>query len=416
MSNTIKCPACGEVVDDDLENCPSCGAPIGVLAGNDISGTPIDNKAAIDAMLRSASMLMNESEALGIGSLDDPPDDEEEEDEEAEEEAITKTPRNDKPAELSPEQKKNMEAGGVINLSPDNAPAPVQPAASAPPTASTPAPTPAPAAAPTPAANTAPAAPLEDEVMQKFRELQEQSDKAAPPAKPPKPPKKGKEPVVYELDENGNAIDNKPKKEKKKKEKKEKQERTPKDKKKRSPAKTFLTVVIALAIGLCAGYFGKIFLFPDFPAPKCQEFAAKSVDAVVQVTSANKQLYIAEAYVKEGTYAVQCIFRALVENQGEVESKWYRVKVDNDDPSTINVYFELNPDEYDRLRNSDDSESRANAAVLKSNQNELERCINEVREGITGWEAANVTLINNTLHPYTPPVSETESETETETE
>lgn len=409
MSNTIKCPACGEVVEADLENCPSCGAPIGVLAGNDISGAPIDNKAAIDAMLRSASMLMNESEALGIGSLDDPSEDDEE-DEETEEEVLTKTPKNELPSELSKEQKKSMEAGGVINLSPDSVPAPVQPAASAPPTPAAP---PAPAAAAAPA-NAAPAAPLEDEVMQNFRELQSQSENAAPPAKPPKPPKKGKEPVIYELDENGNAIDNKPKKEKKEKKKKEKREHPPKDKKQRSPAKTLLTVVITLAIGLCAGYFGKIFLFPDFPAPKCQEFAAKSVDAVVQVTSANKQLYIAEAYVKEGTYAVQCIFRALVENQGEVESKWYRVKVDNDDKSTINVYFELNPDEYDRLRNSDDSENRANAAVLKSNQNELERCINEVREGITGWEAANVTLINNTLHPYTPPVSETETETEAE--
>lgn len=412
MSDTIKCPACGEVVEADQENCPSCGAPISVLAGNDISGTPIDNKAAIDAMLRSASMLMNESEALGIGSLDDPDDDEEEydEDEEGAAEIAAEAPKQAPPAELSAEQKNSMEAGGVINLSPDSMPAPPKPAPAKPaPSAPQPA-----ASAPSQAQNAA-ATPLEDEVLKNFRELQAKSENAAPPEKPPKPPKppkpqkKSSETVIYELDEDGNPIiDDKPKKEKKKK-----KEAAPKEKKQRSPVKSLIMVVIALAIGICAGFIGKMFIFPDFPEPSCQEFAAKSVDVVVQKAASNKQLYVAEAYVKEGTYAVQCIFRALVESQDTVESKWYRVKVDNDDKKTTNIYLELDPDVYDRLRNSDDSEDRAQAAVLKSNQNELERCINEVREG-QGWDAANVTLINNSLHPYVPPAAETESETDTE--
>lgn len=417
MSNTIKCPACGEAVEADLENCPSCGAPISVLAGNDISGAPIDNKAAIDAMLRSASMLMNESEALGIGNLDDLDEEEEEEDEEeTEAEDIVEAPKKSTPAELSAEQRNSMEAGGIINLSPDSIPAPA--AANPAPSAPNPAPPASQPAASVPsAAEGATETPLEDEVLKNFRELQAKSENAAPSAKPPKPPKppkpqkKSGETVIYELDENGNPIiDDKPKKEKKKK-----KEAAPKEQKRRSPVKTFLTVVIALAIGVCAGFAGKMFIFPDFPSPSCQEFAAKSVDVVVQKTAANKQLYVAEAYVKEGTYAVQCIFRALVETQDTVESKWYRVKVDNDDKKTTNIYLELDPDVYDRLRNSDDSENRAQAAVLKSNQNELERCINEVREG-QGWEAANVTLINNNLHPYVPPVSETETETAADTE
>lgn len=403
MSDTIKCPACGEVVEADYENCPSCGAPISVLAGNDISGTPIDNKAAIDAMLKSASMLMNESEALGIGSLDDP-EDEEDDDEEKEAESFAEVPKKSAPTELSDEQKSSMEAGGVINLSPDSMPAPPKPAPQPVP------PAPQPAAPPPSETTNASSTPIEDEVLKNFRELQAKSENAAPPAKPPKPPKKGKEPVIYELDENGNRVDDKPKKEKKKK-----SQAAPKEKKRSSPAKTLFTVVIALAIGVCAGFIGKMFIFPDFPAPSCQEFAAKAVDVVVQETAANKQLYVAEAYVKEGTYAVQCIFRALVESQDKVESKWYRVKVDNDDKKTTNVYLELNPEVYERLRNSDDSEDRAHAAVLKSNQNELERCINEVREG-QGWDAANVTLINNNLHPYVPPTSESESENATDAE
>lgn len=69
-TETIRCPGCGEEILQDVENCPYCDAPISVIMNNDISGAPIDNSAAIDAMLRSASQFMEESESLGLGELD----------------------------------------------------------------------------------------------------------------------------------------------------------------------------------------------------------------------------------------------------------------------------------------------------------------------------------------------------------
>ncbi len=89
----------------------------------------------------------------------------------------------------------------------------------------------------------------------------------------------------------------------------------------------------------------------------------------------------------------------MTQNESDVSSEWFRVKIDHDTEKT-NVYFELSPDEYDRLRNSENSEDRAKAAVLKSNQNELDRCISEMKAG-DGWSSANISLINNSLHPYT---------------
>lgn len=145
-----------------------------------------------------------------------------------------------------------------------------------------------------------------------------------------------------------------------------------------------------------------MFLFPDLPAPECQSFAQKAVDTAIERSADGSELYIKEAYVKNGAVSDQCIFRALVEStdgSGDISSSWYRVKIDHDG-TNVGVSKELDDEEYDRLRNSEDSEERARAAVLKSNQNELERCISEMMSG-AGWESANVSLINNSLHPYT---------------
>ncbi len=68
----IKCPACGAEMDVGMENCPSCGAPVSAVADQAASGTPIDNKEAIDSMLEKANMLVEESRALGIEMEEEP--------------------------------------------------------------------------------------------------------------------------------------------------------------------------------------------------------------------------------------------------------------------------------------------------------------------------------------------------------
>ncbi len=404
-TETIRCPGCGEEILQDVENCPYCDAPISVIMNNDISGAPIDNSAAIDAMLRSASQFMEESESLGLGELDIFDEDDEDD---QKEEVFKKVTLKELPPELSETQKDEIEAGGVINLTPEEESVP---------------------------APATPPAPQKKRGKQKktsvssdgFKELEPKNGAPAAPTAPAQPPQSSgsksaaehtsdnpaeaqkkengenstnNEPMLYEVDEKGKPIKpKKPKKEKKKKEKVERPQKIKKEKTKSSPTGGVIAAVIALAVGLCGGYFGKMFLFPDLPSPECQNFAQKAVNAAVEEVAGAKELYIAEAYVKDGAFSSQCIFRALTQNESDVSSEWFRVKIDHDTEKT-NVYFELSPDEYDRLRNSENSEDRAKAAVLKSNQNELDRCISEMKAG-DGWSSANISLINNSLHPYT---------------
>ena len=151
-------------------------------------------------------------------------------------------------------------------------------------------------------------------------------------------------------------------------------------------------------------------LLRDLPTPDCQEFAQKAVNTVLEKLSGDQELYIVEAYVKDGAVSSQCIFRALIENGNseDISSSWYRVKIDHDNTNP-SVSVQLDDEEYERLRNSENSEERARAAVLKSNQNELDRCISEAAVG-SGWNSANTSLINSVLHPYSENTQKTETE------
>lgn len=361
----ITCPVCGEEVEAGTENCPLCGAPVGTLETNDISGTSIDNSAAIDAMLKSAAMLVEESASLGVGSLDDADEDEEdetaseeepeeEEEEEDEGDPMEPTANSAMPSELTAEQMDQIKAGGMINLSP----------------------------------------PAEEPPAHK---------KSAKP-KASKKKEKNPEPTLYNVDELGNRMPDDPEPEK------EKEPRTPpapkaskkKEKKKGgSPAViTVLAAVVALLLGCTAGFFAKTLFFQDFPVPGCQEFAERAVLSVNSVIENNKELYIAEAYVRDLEDSWQCVFRGYVgQKDGTAENKWFRVKVYKDDPDTVRVYFQLDMEKYNELISSDDQEKQIQASMLMNNQKELERCIGEIESGGI-WSTANSTLLNNTLHPY----------------
>lgn len=360
----LTCPVCGEEVEPGTENCPLCGAPVGALEHHPISGTSIDNSAAIDAMLQSAAMLVEESASLGV-ELDNGDDDEEliqQADEEEEEEIPEEEPAEPAnitavPGDLTDEQKSRIEAGGIINLSalpPDTA------------------------------------------------------DPAAPPPKKKKPAvkkKRGKEPaeppVLYNMDEKGNAL---PDEEEAPYTPPVKKPKTKKKGKSASPVLVFAVAFVALALGCAVGFFGKMLYFPDVVIPECQEFAERAALGVNTVT--DEEIYIAEAYVRESEDSNQCVFRAFVDSGDSAESRWFRVKVYNDAPDTVRIYFQLDMDAYDAMINSDDSEQRIHASMLMNNQQELERCIEEINSGTGGWSTANAPMLNESLHPT--PVEGTE--------
>ena len=376
----ITCPVCGEEVEPGTENCPLCGAPVGALENKIIAGTAIDNSAAIDAMLQSAAMLVEESASLGV-ELDDDDDEEEDEDDGAEQEEYADNGTEPPPAEapnnitavpgdLTDEQKSKLEAGGLINLNTgiDDAPPPVSAAKKA---------------------------------------AAKKKKKEAKPPKPPKPPKAAKEPkepkapaeapVLYEMDEQGNAItedDNRKAARSAKKAKKPKEQK--KSGKSASAGLVFVTAFVALLLGCAVGFFTKLVMFPDVVIPDCQKFAQRAVQGVNSVT--DEELYIAEAYVRDSEDATQCIFRAFSVSNDVAESRWFRVKVYNDAPETIRIYFQLDMKAYEAMINSDDAEQRIQASMLMNNQQELERCISEIQSG-KGWSTASAPMLNEALHP-----------------
>ena len=358
----LTCPVCGEEVEPGTENCPLCGAPVGALENTTISGTSIDNSAAIDAMLQSAAMLVEESASLGVTLDDDPEDVDEgdegddpaEEDEEEdegdsgdEEEADPMEPVNitAMPADLTDEQKSKLEAGGMINLS-----------------------------------GGAPTAPAPKKAAKKKKKKQE-----APP-------------TLYNMDENGNALPEEESEEEAPYVPPSQKPAKPKKKGKgASPVLVVLTAIVALALGCAVGFFVKLIFYPDLTLPECQEFAERAVLGVNSVVS--EDIYIAEAYVKDGGDSTQCVFRAFVDGTDAADCRWFRVKVYNDAPDTVRIYFQLNMDQYQSMVNSNDDEQRIQASMLMNNQNELDRCISEIQSGSNGWQTANASFLNDTLHP-----------------
>ncbi|MDE7280470.1 MAG: zinc ribbon domain-containing protein [Ruminiclostridium sp.] len=322
----IKCPACGAEMDIGSENCPSCGAPVSAVTEQPSSGTPIDNKEAIDSMLEKANMLVEEAGSLGI---------------EIEEPAPRSESEGQAPAPKGGENAQN------------NAP----------------------------------------------NDLAVENDPGV---------------TLFEMDEEGNIIpdpENETDKERKKREKKERRRNRSSDdggerkKKKASKGAIFIAAVICLVIGAAAGFFGKMFLYPDLPYPECQSFAEKSVKAVYSVLGSGEEIYVAESHVKEFSSSTQCLIRVFFTEGGTVSEKWYRVKVDSAESKKIKVYTQYDEEYLDKLANSDNDEDRAKAAVLSGIQDETDRLVNDMRGG-NGWTEANPALLNNYIHPYNVPARE----------
>lgn len=364
----ITCPVCGEEVEPGTENCPLCGAPVGALENKVIAGTAIDNSAAIDAMLQSAAMLVEESASLGV-PLDDY-EDEEEDDEDTEQEydggqteTVPMEPANITAVrgDLTDEQKSKLEAGGLINLNAgaDDILPPVSAAKKS-------------------------AAKKKSKKVVKEPKME---------TKPPKEPVEA--PILFDMDEQGNALPDGNERETVPSAKKAKKSK--KNGKSASAGLVFVTAFVALLLGCAAGFFTKMVLFPDVVLPQCQDFAQRAVQGVNRVT--DEELYIAEAYVMDSEDSSQCVFRAFSVSDDVAESRWFRVKVYSDAPDTIRIYFQLDMDAYESMMNSDDDEQRIQASMLMNNQQELERCISEIQNGKGGWSTASAPMLNEALHP-----------------
>lgn len=158
---------------------------------------------------------------------------------------------------------------------------------------------------------------------------------------------------------------------------------------------TIAVAVVAAALGFCVC----LLLFGDIFKSGNEEFAIKAVNAVNSSLPVNNELYIYKAYVKNGSGATECILYGVVDYNGEIKTDMFRVVVRNDEPNKLSVYYTIdeNDKDYIAMKNSDDSEMKIQASVLKNYSDSIYAADKEIRIGVPEWEKTDCGKINSNI-------------------
>lgn len=159
---------------------------------------------------------------------------------------------------------------------------------------------------------------------------------------------------------------------------------------------TIAIAVVAAALGFCVC----LLLFGDVIRSSNEEFAIKAANAVNSSLPVNNELYIYKAYVKNGSAATECILYGVVDYNGETGTDIFRVVVRNDKPNELRVYYTVdeNDEDYIAMKNSEDSEVKIQASVLKNNSDSIFIADKEIRIGIPEWEKTDCGKINRNIN------------------
>lgn len=390
---------CGAEIDKDAAVCPACDAPLDALIEEETE--EIDNSEAIEAMLKSASKLMQDSaEAF---SFDD--------DENAE---ATET---EKQVELSDEQKKILDRGGVVDLSAmETAPAEVSLSDSADvvtediisaETENTP---PEPEEIPEPISESV-VEPIEEPVAEPVADEEPPAEIEQQPEIPEKK-KKVKEP--------------KPKKEKLPKEKKASAPVRMKLPKKPKPVKSFeakppkgniffaVLIIVAFAVGIAGGFFIRMLTTGEIDSRELS-FAKTAASSIASTFETDESLIAYEAYVRFGAEEQECLlYGGKRTGIGEYENQWFRVVIDNEQADTVKVYFQLDYDVYDEMKSSGDEQQIVAAGVMMSYEETLQNSIASLSSGTIQWSSVSCDEINSELSANSTLQAEDDDSSETQ--
>ncbi len=162
-----------------------------------------------------------------------------------------------------------------------------------------------------------------------------------------------------------------------------------------SMAITVAAAVVALALGFCVSLlmFGDIFHTPE------EAFAIRAANAVNSKLTINEHLCVYKAYVRMGSAADECIIYAITDYKDVVSAAKYRVVVNKDNSSVINIYYtvdETSP-EYIAMKESEDPEVRVQASVLKSYSDAIENAHREISIGSPSWKSVDISEINSNI-------------------
>lgn len=158
---------------------------------------------------------------------------------------------------------------------------------------------------------------------------------------------------------------------------------------------TFLTVIVAAALGFCAA----MVLFTDAIKTNEESFAIRAANALNSKLSVNQQLCVYKAYVRLGAGSSECVLYAVVDYDDSVTASVYRVVVEKDNPDIINIYYSIDEDDpdYIAMKNSSDPEKRIQASVLKNYSDGIEAACREIRIGEPSWVKTDISVINSSI-------------------
>lgn len=402
--DTILCATCGAEIPADSTTCPECNQPV----------EQVDNADSIEAMIRSAQMIIEDSEVV----FDDPEDDGAFFPDDVN--SVENPETNIAPKELTNEQMKKLDNGELVELS--AMPSMPKKAMSL--------------------SSPSPEEPVEilDEPVDILDEpvdiLDEPVDILDEPVNITDEPVGAFVPVVDpsvteeapEADEGKKKKAPKAKKTKVKKEKaqgKKEKAKTPKKKgdktaKKEKGGFSLITLIVCVVV---VAVFGTAFvllgqLLGKYNPSAEQKYAQSAVCAIAQNVCAGKDFTVLEAYINDKSESTVClIYGASSAGTGEAELSWYRVTSDKSEPEKLNIYLPLSNDYYELLKNNGTEEDYVLASVLKSYDIEMQREIAEVSAQSDMWTVLDASEVNfyakQKIKTENPSAVSEEEETET---
>jgi len=163
---------------------------------------------------------------------------------------------------------------------------------------------------------------------------------------------------------------------------------------------SFVITLIAAVVAAALGFFVSLFIFGDIFQTEEEKFAIMAANSVNSKLNVNEQLFVYKAYVNFGAASDECIIYAVKDYKERVSATKYRVVVNNNNPGVINIYYQIDEtsEEYLAMKNSEDSEIRVQASVLKNYSDSIEAAHREILIGSPKWVKVDISEINSNIN------------------
>lgn len=174
-------------------------------------------------------------------------------------------------------------------------------------------------------------------------------------------------------------------------------------KKKRFSIPTPVLCVAIAVVALAIGYIANILVSSNALISSETAFAIRSAKAVQSVLSPKTdRLVVLESYVCKRQLITEClIYGSVRSSTAQYQNCWFRVTVENSQPTTINVYLEFDQEYYDYLMSTGAEEDRLKASLMKAYDLEFQQSIDQLLQKSATWVYADSYAVNQSLDEIT---------------